>query len=111
MPGPAPGLHRIGQAARIAAVLPVEDMLPAVGAGTIVITTRTAGHRDHRTHRPAQPPAHRPRGNRRTRQAAYPERTLPQSDRQLAQVGPDQTVWLLAAVDSPDGSEQVTATE
>lgn len=37
------GLHRIGQAHRITQALPVEVMAPAVGAGTVVVTTRTAG--------------------------------------------------------------------
>lgn len=35
------GLQRIGQTARVTAVLPTEQMLPAVGAGVIAVTTRS----------------------------------------------------------------------
>ncbi|MEN3616074.1 hydroxymethylbilane synthase [Plantactinospora sp. ZYX-F-223] len=105
------GLHRIGQAARITSVLPVEDMLPAVGAGTIVITARTG---DTATAELVARLNHPP-----TALAATAERAMLRALTGhchspiggLAQVGPDHTVRLSGAVYSPDGAKRVTATE
>lgn len=75
------GLRRIGQTARITQVLPVKEMLPTVGAGTIVVTTRTRRHRDDPPRRLPERPGHRAGGHRRTRHAPRAHRPLPQPDR------------------------------
>ncbi|MFY1633725.1 hydroxymethylbilane synthase [Solwaraspora sp. WMMB335] len=103
------GLRRIGQTARITQVLPVEDMLPAVGAGTIVVTTRTSDTATTSLVARLNDPA--------TALAATAERAMLRALSGhchspiggLAQVETD-TVRLHGAVYSPDGAKQVTTT-
>ncbi|WP_326555861.1 hydroxymethylbilane synthase [Micromonospora sp. NBC_01813] len=103
------GLRRIGQTARITQVLPVEDMLPAVGAGTIVVTTRTSDTTTTRLVAQLNDPA--------TALAATAERAMLRALTGhchspiggLAHVE-SNAVRLHGAVYSPDGAKQVTAT-
>lgn len=103
------GLQRIGQAARISTVLSPERMLPAVGAGVIVITTSNDDTATTQLATRLDHPA--------TRRAAIAERSMlaalagdcHSAIAGYATIEDDDTLRLTGAVYSPDGTTTLQA--
>ena len=75
------GLKRLGLLDAAAALLDVDEFLPAVGQGAIGIETRADDTRDPRARRQDRRRRHRDRGHRRTRVPRRARRLLPHADR------------------------------